>query len=65
MFFVEAVMRRFLKANFKKSIVLSYDRKKVFVPWDKDLLIFSRRLPRRKATAAGVFLPPLENPPPL
>ena len=40
-------------------------RKKVFVPWDKDLLIFPRRLPRRKATAAGVFLPPLENPPPL
>jgi len=28
-------------------------------------LIFPRRLPRRKATAAGVFLPPLENPPPL
>ena len=26
MFFVEAVMRRFLKANFKKSIVLSYDK---------------------------------------
>ena len=65
MFFVEAVMRRFLKANFKKSIVLSYDRKKVFVPWDEDLLIFPRRFPRRKATAAGVFLPPLENPPPL
>ena len=28
MFFVEAVMRRFLKANFKKSIVLSYDSEK-------------------------------------
>ena len=26
MFFVEAVMRRFLKANFKKSIVFRYYR---------------------------------------
>lgn len=43
MFFVEAVMRRFLKANFKKSIVLSYDRKTASIAGCLPFFLLPRR----------------------